>query len=169
MTASGGFRCGRCGEWHDELPFAFHAEAPAYWSCELADDGASELGEDHCIVRGEHFFVRGLVQLPVVDADEAFDWGVWVSLSEQSFQRVIDGGNRPGRESDPPMFGWLSTELPVYSPPTLGLKAMVHTRGVGLRPTIELEPTDHPLAVDQRAGISVARVQELAEHFRHAP
>jgi hypothetical protein len=30
------------------------------------------------------------------------------------------------------------------------LKTNVHTRARGLRPTVELEPTDHPLAVEQR-------------------
>jgi hypothetical protein len=34
---------------------------------------------------------------------------------------------------------------------------------VGTRPHIELEPTDHPLAVEQRRGITVARVIEIAE------
>ncbi len=32
---------------------------------------------------------------------------------------------------------------------------------------IELEPTDHPLAVEQRVGITLARVQEIAETLLH--
>jgi hypothetical protein len=39
----------------------------------------------------------------------------------------------------------------------------VHTRAVGLVPWIELEPTDHPLAVDQRTGITWERIREIAE------
>jgi hypothetical protein len=38
----------------------------------------------------------------------------------------------------------------------------VHLRGGGIRPFIELEPTDHPLAIEQREGISLERVKELA-------
>jgi hypothetical protein len=45
---------------------------------------------------------------------------------------------------------------------------MVHTREVGQRPRIELEPTDHPLAVEQRQGITRERVQEIAEIVLHA-
>jgi hypothetical protein len=39
--------------------------------------------------------------------------------------------------------------------PTLNLKTMVHFQGKGLRPKIELEPTDHPLAMAQQNGLSL--------------
>jgi hypothetical protein len=92
--------------------------------------------------------------------------GVWVSLSRTSYERMIALWDQPGRESEPPYFGWLQTALP-YQPSTLNLKTMVHTQPVGERPLIELEPTDHPLAVEQRGGITLARVQEIAERMRH--
>ena len=57
--------------------------------------------------------------------------------------------------------------MPLY-PETLHLKTMAHTRPVGMTPLIELEPTDHPLAVEQREGITMARVQEIAEKLLHA-
>ena len=44
---------------------------------------------------------------------------------------------------------------------------MVHTRKIGLRPLIELEPTDHALALEQRDGITLARVREIAETMYH--
>ena len=43
----------------------------------------------------------------------------------------------------------------------------MHTRPVGVRPYIELEATDHPLAVEQREGITWERVQEIAEIVLH--
>jgi hypothetical protein len=73
----------------------------------------------------------------------------------------------PGRESEPPYFGWLSTELFTYPTTTLNLKTSVHTQPVGVRPHIELEATDHPLAIEQREGITWERVQEIAENVMH--
>ena len=67
---------------------------------------------------------------------------------------------------EPAYFGWLSNSLPDY-PETLSLKTSVHTRDLGLRPLIELEPTDHPLAVEQREGITMARVRQIAERNFH--
>ena len=108
------------------------------------------------------FFVRGIVEIPVVEADEPFHWAVWVSLSESNFDRTIELWEQEGRESEPAMSGWLSVDLPGYLPSTLNLKTDVHTQPVGNRPLVELEPTGHPLAVEQREGITLARVHELA-------
>lgn len=50
---------------------------------------------------------------------------------------------------------------------TLNLKTHVHTRPVGERPCVELEPTDHPLAVEQRTGITLDRVLKIATAVLH--
>ncbi|MEU6845643.1 DUF2199 domain-containing protein [Streptomyces sp. NPDC046716] len=44
----------------------------------------------------------------------------------------------------------------------------VHTRQVGQRPFIELEPTSHALAIEQRTGITMDRVREIAEAVIHS-
>jgi hypothetical protein len=65
-----------------------------------------------------------------------------------------------------PFFRWLSAELPLY-PRTENLKTRVHLRDDGIRPYIELEPTDHPLAIEQRNGIGVDRIAEIYAHYEH--
>ena len=157
--AAGGFRCGTCDSWHDGLPLSFHVPAPAVWSPELEDREDSILDDELCVIHGEHHFIRGLIRVPVVGHDVCFEWGVWASLSEGNFRRTIEGWDRAGREKMAPMFGWLSVALPTFAEPTLSLKTMVHTQPIGHRPLIELEPTDHPLAVEQREGISWAQLQ----------
>ena len=146
---------------------SYGADAPAYWQDEFAEDESSLLESDVCIIEGEHYFVRGTLEIPVIGENEAFSWGVWVSLSPANFQRTLDLMGTDGRESEPPYFGWLSTELPIYGTSTVSLKTNVHTRAVGLRPTVELEPTSHPLAVEQREGITRDRVRRIAEQILH--
>ncbi|WP_255176276.1 DUF2199 domain-containing protein [Exiguobacterium aurantiacum] len=119
------------------------------------------LTDDLCVVDEAHFFVYGCVELPIVGEDEIFSWNVWVSLSADNFFRMLDLWDEPSRVELDPMFGWFATELPGY-PDTLNLKTNVHTREVGIRPFIELEPTDHLLAVEQREGITRGRIEELA-------
>jgi hypothetical protein len=165
---SQGYQCKTCGRWHDDLPMSFGADAP-YWYEVIAPEERSrraELGSDQCIIDNQHYFVRGCLEIPVLDGPGPFVWGVWVSLSEKSFERMSELWAAPGRESEAPYFGWVSTSLPGY-PETLNLKANVHSRPVGHRPLIELEPTDHPLAVEQREGITMARVQEIVEIVLH--
>jgi hypothetical protein len=118
------------------------------------------------VIDGEHFFIRGLVEIPVVDGDGPFAWGVWVSLSKTSFDRANALWHDPNRVSEPAYFGWLCDSLPGY-PETLHLKTSVHSREIGVRPYVELESTSHPLALEQRNGITVARIRAIAEQMHH--
>jgi hypothetical protein len=59
----------------------------------------------------------------------------------------------PGRAGLGWKFGRLSDRLTGHQD-SENLKCHVHMGEPGLRPTIELEPTDHPLAVQQREGIT---------------
>ena len=122
----------------------------------------SLLTENCCILRGEDYFIRGCLEIPVHGEDEPFIWGVWVSLSRERFKREKRLADDPKRVEEPPYVGWFCSRVPIY-PDTLLLKARVHCRPVGTRPFIELQPTDHLLAVEQRSGISVQRVREIFE------
>lgn len=169
MAVELGYLCSSCGERHEGLPFGYGALAPAFWSDDMAGRPGHLLTDEQCVIDREHFFVRARLLLPVIDvAEELFDWGVWVSLSRENFARTEELWTNPERVNEPPYFGWLSTELPVYEPSTVNLKAMLHSQPVGRRPILELEPTDHPLAVEQLTGITVARVQEIAERLLHS-
>jgi hypothetical protein len=164
-----GFKCGRCGKDHGELPLHYGAEAPlAYYDVpEDERETRTLLSSDQCVIDDKYFFIVGNIDIPILGHSENFSWDVWVSLSPKNFKRAFELWTTPGRESEPPHFGWLSTSLPGY-PETLNLKTNVHTRAVGRRPFVELEPTDHPLAVEQRAGITWDRVKEIAELVLHS-
>lgn len=75
MSVEAGFRCSCCGQRHDELPFSYGAPAPAYWREGAENDPGSALDGERCVIGGEHFFVRARLLLPVVDAEEDFEWG----------------------------------------------------------------------------------------------
>jgi hypothetical protein len=150
------------------LPLHYGAAAPVYWFAIGPDERERrcQLSSDQCIIDEQHFFIVGNLEIPVLGLDEKFSWDVWVSLSAKNFARACELWEQPGREAEPGYFGWLGTALPGY-PDTVNLKTRVHTRAVGRRPLIELEPTDHPLAVEQREGITRERVQEIAELVLH--
>ena len=145
----------------------YSALAPDVWNERFAEDPESTLTTEQCIIKGRHFFIKGLVEIPVFDSENTFSWGVWVAVSRESFFRIHEIWETPGREAEQPFFGRLSTDIPLYSPSTTNLKANAHLRPVGVRPYIELEPTDHPLAVEQRTGITRDRVRRIAEAILH--
>jgi hypothetical protein len=161
------FRCVCCGELQTGMP-TFGATAPDFYFTipeEEAEDRC-ELDTDHCIIDSKHFFVRGCLEIPVHGAAEPFIWGVWVSLSQQNFDAWQTTFGVAKRAHVGPFFGWLDAVLKPY-PSTLNLKTMVHLRDDGIRPNIVLEPTDHPLAIEQREGISVDRLSEIYTIIMH--
>ncbi|MFE9934601.1 DUF2199 domain-containing protein [Streptomyces sp. NPDC005533] len=161
-----GLACSCFGECRPELPMNYTAAAPAVWAPAFAGAGGCMLSSDQCVIHAQHYFVKGLIEIPVLGG-EVFSWGVWVTLSRENFSRAASLWGTPGRETEQPYFGWLTTELAVYSPTTLNLKTHVHTRAVGELPFVELESTDHPLAVEQRIGITWDRVREIATALLH--
>jgi hypothetical protein len=124
--------------------------------------GASDLlTEDFCILEGQHYFVRCVLELPIVGSGgRRFGYGVWSTLSEKNFRLYVDTFDSGEQGDLGPWFGWFSNRLKGY-PDTLNLKCQVHPQAARQRPWIELEPTDHPLAVEQREGITLDRLLEL--------
>jgi hypothetical protein len=147
---------------------SFGAAAPLsyYVVPEEEREARCDLGSDDCVIDEELFFVRGCIEIPVRGEAEPFSWGVWVSLSEESFKQWVACFDSKKRSHIGPFFGWLNASLKPY-PDTVSLKTQVHLRDDGIRPYIELEPTDHPLSVEQRCGISVSRVADIYAQMVH--
>ncbi|WP_137939353.1 DUF2199 domain-containing protein [Chitinivorax sp. B] len=166
---SSGFHCTTCGAFHASLPTSYGAVAPDIWLAlpEAEREERAVLSSDQCIVDGHYFFILGRLEIPLDGASAPFSWLVWVSVSKTDFGRANDLWETSGRETEPPYDGWLCTSLPCY-PDTLRLKVKLHTRPVGQHPFVELEPTEHPLYLEQHDGINQQRVQAIAEALIHS-
>lgn len=159
-------RCLGCGEVHAGLA-DLASSAPEVWPgpAEPEPNGAvlskdHLLTEDFCILHGQHYFVRCVLEIPIIGTDERFGYGVWSTLSERNYKLYLDTFDSGEQDGLGPWFGWFSNRLKGY-PDSLSLKCQVHPRSGRQRPRIELEPTDHPLAVEQREGISFDRLLQL--------
>ena len=153
------YTCSSCEEVHSGLPDISYA-APAYWNDAVIQKG-SQLDVDICVIEDRDFFLRCLLEIPIRESDHRLGWGIWSSVSRKSFD-LYTAETAPGDDLPGPFFGWFSNSLPGY-PETLSLKCSLSLPEPHLRPVIELEPTDHPLAVDQRQGITIERTLEFIE------
>jgi hypothetical protein len=164
--------CPGCGSKHRGL-FDLACDKPDVWQGAAARPNSEIVGaddiltEDFCVLGGEHFFVRCVLQLPILGRPETFfGFGTWATLSKKNFDRnlaTFDSG-RQGRLG--PWFGWFSNRLMGY-PDTLNLKCQVHPRDGRQRPYIELDPTEHPLAIEQQQGIAFDRLLEIYALYGH--
>ncbi|MFJ9330276.1 DUF2199 domain-containing protein [Streptomyces sp. NPDC101230] len=77
----------------------YTAEAPAAWDPAFAGVEHCLLSSDQCVIHAQHYFVKGLIEIPVIGSDDVLSWGVWVSLSRENFSRAAGLWDRPGREA----------------------------------------------------------------------
>ena len=162
------FSCSTCGKTHDGLPdLAFGA--PTYYGAlpEAERAARANLSSDLCTIDDTDFFIRGVLDIPIKATEEVFAWGVWVTLSRPHFDRYVELFEVDAGPDDGPWFGWFSNRLPKY-PDTLNLKTRVHLRPGRQRPHIELEATDHPLAVHQREGIDLEELLAIISDRLHS-
>ena len=175
------WKCGSCEEWHYGPCLDFSYFTPLYWTSENDEGNAigffdsgkeglphTFLNEDICVMDGEHYFVRGIIHLPIIGTAETLRWGVWGSLSRENFEKLLLMNDDPKRVDLPPMFSWLSNRIDDY-PDTLNLKMHAYIQEVGTRPTFELELTDHPLSQEFHHGITPERVKEIMERWVDLP
>jgi hypothetical protein len=163
-----GYVCASCGERHEGPALCYGPAAPVQYDAVAPEerDRRCTLTGDACLIDDEHWFLRGRIELPIIGREEPFAWLVWVSQSQASMEKMMAAWESPARVDLEPTFGWLSSQLGCY-PNTINLKTMVHQRPPGERPWIELERTQHPLAVEQREGITWERVCEIDAWARH--
>jgi hypothetical protein len=125
----------------------------------------SVIGSDQCIIDQQWFFIRGCLEIPIVESKEIFLWGLWVSVREEVFDEISECWETAGREnSQGPFKGRLANSLSIY-PPTLNLKMKILIRPVGERPLFVIEKLDHELAIQQSSGYPKAA--EMASLLLH--
>ena len=163
-----GFACQKCGERHETLPLSFSVKAPfavtQIPACEM--DRRVVITPDQCVIDDTMFFVRGRIVVPVQELQEPFIWGVWAQVTPKTFYRTHLMWNAEGREREEPHRGWMNTSLPFYGN-TLQLEVRIQTQVVGRRPHFEIVSEEHPLGREQRSGITLARLEEIASLLLH--
>lgn len=170
----GKWTCRACGVPHEGL-FDLACEKPDPWPG--SEDKAPNaealrstnfLSEDFCVREGQDHFVRCVLDLPLKGTEgRSFGFGVWSTLSEKNFKLYCETFDSGQQGELGPWFGWFSNRLKGY-PDTLSLKCQVHPRPGRLRPWIEITQADHPLAVEQREGITIERLAEILALHGHA-
>ena len=167
------YRCSSCDEDHQGL-LDLACDNPEQWpeSPLKAPNSALDLtgnflSSDFCVLHDEHFFVRVVLELPIIGSDgRTFGFGVWATLGRENFVRYVNTFDSGEQAELGPWLGWFSNRLMGY-PDTLNLKCRLHMQNNRQRPRVELQPTDHPLAVEQHSGVTFDRLLDLYAIYGH--
>lgn len=150
------YKCSCCGEVHDGWP-ALAFNSPYYYDLlsEERKQSIAQLSSDFCIVKHKEQtdrFIRVMLCQKVKGFKWHLDYGLWVSLSEESFDDYYT--NFDNKNHVTTYFGWLCSTIPPYES-TLSIPTLVHTKPGDERPEIvPKEDFDHPFVRDYYEGIS---------------
>ncbi len=171
--------CSECGETHKGSPSVSYRYPTYYYDLsEEERDARAECTDDLCHIKADPtdgssvdiFYIRVILEIPIVGVSDPFTFGVWVSQSKESYERYVETFKRD--QSDDFSFGWFTNTLPLYSDTSTGddhenIECDVHWERIGKRPKIIFWESDHELSVDQRMGVSWNKAIKLAKLAIH--
>jgi len=161
------YTCCCCGKVHEEWP-ALAFDSPTAYAVlpEKIKNEIAELSSDFCIIHHPEQtdrFIRGTLTQKVNDHCQDLEYGLWVSLSEKSFQDYSDNFHNPDHENK--YFGWLSNDIPEYGV-IKSIPTTVFTRPGDQRPEIvPHENFEHHFVYDYYDGISKTEAEKRIEEM----
>ena len=160
------FTCDVCGEKHagETRDIRMGLPQPIFLLDEDERSRQAYVEEDFAVLhteKGDRYFVRALVELPISGEDGYFGYGSWVEVSVEDVTALGELWHDAEGERAGPFSGTLANELSPYAF-TEGLPVRLCLRDVDLLPLVELEDGEHELVRAQRYGISPHRAHQLA-------
>lgn len=156
MTGQIKYTCSCCGQDHYEWPALTFKSPDNYDTLSQEDkEKIAEIDSDFCIIKHSDQtdrFIRCTLTQKVNDHCEDLEYGLWVSLSEKSFDNYADNYDNENHETK--YFGWLCNDIPEYEFKQ-SIPTTVFTKTGNKRPEIvPHEDFDHPFVKDYYNGIS---------------
>jgi hypothetical protein len=160
------FTCDVCGETHagETRDIRMGLPQPIFLLDEEERSRQAYVEEDFAVLhtdKGDRYFVRALVELPISGEDGYFGYGSWVEVSAEDVAVLGELWHDAEGERAGPFSGTIANELSPYAF-TEGLPVRIRLRDVQLLPVAELEEANHELVRAQRHGISRHRAHQLA-------
>ncbi|MRX47125.1 DUF2199 domain-containing protein [Pedobacter puniceum] len=161
------YTCEKCGKVHEEWPALTYISPLAYDT--LSDEekkSIATLDSDFCVIKHPDQtdrFIRCVLFQEITDHCQDLQYGLWVSLSEKSFEDYSLNFNNDNYENK--YFGWLSNDLLDYEFDE-SIPTTVYTNKDGNRPEIiPHKDFDHPFVKDFYNGITKAEAEKRIKHM----
>lgn len=158
--------CAKCGQDHplEEMELTFKRPADAARMSPGERREHLQESSDLCIIRGERFFIRAVLPLPVKSRADPYRIGLWVEVAQSDFERVYELWDSEEQRSEPPIPAVVANDIPI-TPGALGHAAELRLVGPSFRPDVLLQPSSHPIYIEQRSEIDVHRIAEYTALF----
>ena len=153
--------CDACGKAHprEEIELVLVLPQPIF---ELGDEERAnrcDISADMCAIDRTRFFIRGLLPIPVRGRGIPYRIGIWAEVDEPTYARIYELWEDSSQVDEPLLPATLANDVPLV-PSTIGMEIDIRLTGPTTQPDFFLRDTPHPLAVEQRRGVSAHRALE---------
>lgn len=161
------FFCKQCGEWHEELLSDFSLRLPDEVTrlSYLERYQRARFNADFCTLDDNRYFIHCMLKIPFnyTESDSFFGWGLWVEVNRDQHDLHMEHWSR-GADDTEPFRATIANNLEGY-PDLVGEEVYVKLYDAH-RPLLHFPAiSHHPLAVEERNGLSFERHHELAFRF----
>ncbi len=153
---------GERGEAHGGSPLDVGYQLPDAMF-ELSDEereSRCEISSDFCSMDDTHFYVHGLVEIPLHDHDDHVAIGVWAEVSKDDYLAFVERYEHPDRADDPAMSATLATTLEGMDE-TRGVAAEIKIVDPNERPRVRVLDAGHVLGARQAGGLALQAWLEM--------
>lgn len=166
MTENSALRvCADCGRPHTDLPtdWGFRLPDEVHALSYIQAYQRSRSNADLCCLDESRYFIRGVLDIPFVDREGGFAFGLWAEVSQDVHDAYVHDFN--DNSVTPPSQGRLANDVQIF-PSLLGERVDIKFMGERSRPFLWFPETSvHPLAQLQRVGIDRQRHHAWLEQF----
>ncbi len=121
--------------------------------------GEDSLGSDLCRI-GPHRFIRCVLHLPIIGADQSFAFGPWGSVKPENYDLYRSHGKAGTLDQFEGCFAWLMNILPGFEFDDW-LPCNLVIEDPESRPVLEVHDGSHELARLQEEGITFDRLLDI--------
>lgn len=161
------FVCEECGKIHSGWP-ALAFSSPVYYY-QLSDKDKTEIakiGSDFCVIEHENQtdrFIRCTLIQKVVNSNENLDYGIWVSVSNNSYEDYYNNFDNPNHINQ--YFGWISNLIPEYEDTTKIPVTIITQKGNDRPLVFPNEDFQHKFVDDFVKGIRSHEAQRRVDNM----
>lgn len=159
--------CECCGEMLvlDNLELAFRrADVVAALSA-YEQQSRCQANDDLCVMDGERFFVRCMINLPLQGRERHYGIGAWAEVSQTDFEKILVCWDDENQQKFPPIAGKLANNVPL-AVGSFGCEVAVKLTGKDTRPELVIADSHCSLYDEQMHGISVHRANAYTDVYR---
>ncbi len=162
--------CSCCGQSYEGYPsYAFITPDHSFQLTPEEPNERRNIDKNICSIRHDDhtdYFIRVCLEIPNHGVSSPYMWGVRGSIRNDNLKRDLQTWE--DADNNDASVGWFCNNLSLY-PSTLGLKTLAHPRRDNVRPWLELEPSEHPLYLDWKNGLSIEQAKALVLNSMHQP